>query len=197
MSAPELGPWEPLGLDAVVRTFASASFRWWISGGRALELHLKRSWRDHEDTDVGVVRDDLPALYELLSEWDIHVAAAGELTAWRGEPLDVARHQNNLWCRLTAGTPWVLDVTIGEGSKSDWIYRRDPTVQRPWDMAVMRSNGGIPYLAPELQLLFKSKDLRPKDDVDAGEVIPTLDASQRDFLEHHLQADHPWQRLLA
>ena len=197
MSAPELGPWEPLSLDAAVRTFASASFRWWISGGHALELHLKRSWRDHEDTDVGVVRRDLPALYELLSEWDIHVAAAGELTTWRGEPLDITRHQNNLWCRLTAGTPWVLDVTIGEGSKSDWIYRRDPTVQRPWDMAVMRSKGGIPYLAPELQLLFKSKDPRPKDDVDAGEVIPTLDASQRNFLEHHLQADHPWQRLLA
>ena len=197
MSAPELGPWEPLSLDVAVRTFASAPFRWWISGGLALELHLQRSWRDHEDTDVGVVRGDLTAVCTLLSGWDVHVAAAGQLTAWRGEPLDLDRHQNNLWCRLATSTPWVLDVTIGEGSKSNWIYRRDPSVQRPWDMAVLRTTDGIPYLAPELQLLFKSKDLRPKDDVDAAEVIPTLDAHQRDYLHRYLQADHPWQRRLA
>lgn len=41
-------------------------------------------------------------------------------------------------------------------------------------MAVLRSAAGIPYLAPELQLLYKSKGLRPKDDVDAAEVILSM-----------------------
>ncbi len=197
MSAPELGSWEPLSLDAAVRKFASAPVRWWISGGHALELHLQRSWRDHDDTDVSVVRGDLPAVWTLLSEWDVHIAAAGQLTAWRGEPLDPDRHQNNLWCRVATGTPWILDVTIGEGSKSNWIYRRDPSIQRPWDTAVLCTTDGIPYLAPELQLLFKSKGRRLKDDLDAAEVIPTLDEHQRGHLVRYLQADHPWQRLLA
>lgn len=71
-------------------------------------------------------------------------------------------------------------MTIGEVSKSNWIYRRDPSVQRP-GMAVLRTTDGIPYQAPELQLLFKSKGLRPKDDVDPAEAIPTLDARQRDY----------------
>jgi len=197
MSSPELGPWEPLTLDDAVLTFAAAPCRWWISGGHALELHRQRSWREHDDTDVGVVRGDLPAVYALLSHWELHVAAAGQLTPWRGEPLSTDRHQNNVWCRLTASAPWQLDVTIGEGSKDNWIYRRDPTVQLPWDLAVLRTTDGIPYLAPELQLLFKSNNVRPKDDVDAAEVIPTLDARQHDFLARQLSADHPWQRLLG
>ena len=63
--------------------------------------------------------------------------------------------------------------------------------------AVLRTTDGIAYLAPELQLLFKSRGRRPKDDVDAAEVIPALGACQRDYLALHLRADHPWQRLLA
>lgn len=197
MPASDLGPWEPLGLDSVVETFASAPFRWWISGGHALDLHLGRTWRSHQDTDVGVVRQDLSSLRALLVRWDLQVAAAGQLTPWGGEPLEAARHQNNVWCRLTADGPWVLDVTIGEGTDETWIYRRDPSVSVPWDMAVLRTTEGVPYLAPELQLLYKSKDLRPKDEVDAAEVIPSLDARQRGLLSGLLAPDHPWQRRLA
>jgi hypothetical protein len=197
MPASEFGPWEPLGLDSVVEAFSSAPFQWWISGGHALDLHLGRTWRRHEDTDLGVMRRDLSSLHAHLFRWDLHVAAAGQLTPWRGEPLDVDHHQNNVWCRVNADGPWVLDVTIGEGSDRSWIYRRDPSVSVPWDMAVLRTAEGIPYLAPELQLLYKSKGLRPKDEVDAAEVIPSLDARQRELLSRLLKPDHPWQRRLA
>jgi hypothetical protein len=124
------------------------------------------------------------------------VAAAGCLTPWRGEPLDPALHQNNVWCRGTPGGPWALDLTIGDGSRAAWVYRRDPSIKVPWNHAVLRSPDGIPYLAPELQLLFKSKDTRPKDDIDAAQIIPELDARQRHRLEQLLASDHPWQRLL-
>ena len=196
MTASEFGPWEPLGIDAVVEVFSSAPFRWWVSGGHALDLHLGRTWRRHEDTDVGVVRRDLGSVHALLSHWDLHVAAAGHLTPWGGEPLEGARHQNDVWCRPAPDGPWVLDVTIGEGSDQCWIYRRDRSVQVSWDMAVLQTREGIPYLAPELQLLYKSKDPRPKDGVDAAEVIPDLDARQRELLSRVLEPGHPWQRRL-
>ena len=196
MAAPELGPWDPLGVEEVVETFSPAPFPWWVGGGRALDLHLGRTWRRHEDTDVGVVRRDLGAVHALLSGWDLHVAAAGRLTPWRGEPLDRARHQNNVWCRRRAGGPWVLDLTIGEGSDEAWIYRRDPSVRVPWHEAVLRTGDGIPYLAPELQLLYKSTGLRPKDRMDAAEVLPHLGTRERDLLARLLGADHPWQRQL-
>jgi hypothetical protein len=184
-------------VDAVVGVFSRAPFRWWIGGGHALELHLGRSWRSHDDVDVGVLRRDLPALYALLSDWDVRVGAAGRLTPWGGEPLEAAQHQNNLWCRRSAGAPWALDVTVGEGTDAHWTYRRDPSVRVPWDRAVLRTAGGIPYLAPALQLLYKGATPRPKDEVDAAEVIPDLDAGQRDLLSRLLRPDHPWQRRLA
>jgi hypothetical protein len=136
----------------VVEVFAPAAFRWWISGGHALDLHLGRTWRSHEDTDVGVVRHDLRSVFTFLAGWDLHVAAAGHLT---------------------------------------------PSVQVPWALAVLRTTDGVPYLSPELQLLYKSKGLRPKDDVDAAAVIPHLDDRQRELLARLLEPDHAWQRLLG
>lgn len=195
MSGAKLGRWEPLTLEVVAATFAPAPFRWWVSGGQALELHVGRSWRDHEDIDVGISRGELAAIYKHLSAWDIHVAAAGELSPWRGEPLETDRHQNNLWCRRDTG-PWELDLTVGEGSDESWIYRRDRSVQVSWDLAVLRTADDVPYLAPELQLLYKSKGLRPKDDVDGAEVIPSLDDRRRRWLSQRLEPDHPWQSML-
>ena len=197
MSAPELGPWEPLSLDSAVATFDGAPVRWWISGGHALELHLQRSWRTHDDIDVGVLRSELTAVFADLQDWDLHVASSGTLAPWRGEPLDLDRHQNNVWARRSASDPWAMDVTIGEGNAEEWIYRRDASVRVGWDRAVLRSASGVPYLAPELQLLYKSTGPRPKDDLDASVVVPTLSPHQLAFLATSLAPDHPWRRLLG
>ena len=197
MGSDELGPWQPLGLEEAVLLFAVFPGRWWITGGHALELHLGRSWRAHADTDVSVLRQDSAALRAALADWDIHVASAGTLSPWSGSMSLAAANRNNLWCRRSAGQPWCLDVTIGDGNEDVWIYRRDPAVRVRWDDAVLRSEGGIPYLAPELQLLFKSKNVRPKDDRDAHEVIPELSATRRLHLRRLLPGDHPWQVLCA
>jgi hypothetical protein len=53
------------------------------------------------------------------------------------------------------------------------------------------------YLAPELQLLYKSKDVRPKDQVDAEEVIPSLSDERAARLRGALAPDHAWQVLLG
>lgn len=192
----ELGPWEPLPVDDVVDLLGGAPFRWWIAGGHALELHCGRSWRDHADTDVGISRDDAGGLAAVLDGWEVAVAAAGELRLWHGEPLALERDENNLWCRSRADGPWELDVIVGEGDSDRWIYRRDLGVQLPWEQVVLRTEEGVPYLAPEIQLLFKAKGLRPKDDVDAREVIPALAAERRGRLARLLADEHPWQALL-
>ncbi|HVA05585.1 MAG TPA: hypothetical protein VNG12_02475 [Acidimicrobiales bacterium] len=197
MGAGDLGPWQPLSLEDTVRLFAAFPGRWWISGGRALELHVGRSWRDHEDSDVSVLRQDMAGLKTVLIGWDLQVAAAGALSSWTGYALRAGRSQNNVWCRPGKNAPWSLDVTIGDGDATSWVYRRDPNLQVEWDEAVLRTASGIPYLAPELQLLFKGKDIRPKDDVDAREVIPELDGERTARLRKALPADHPWHALLA
>lgn len=162
-----------------------------------MELQVGRSWRDHEDTDVSIIRRDVVLLRPVLAGWDIQVAAAGRLTPWTGEELKATLHQNNLWCRRRGEGAWLLDVSISEGDDDIWIYRHDESVHFPWAEAVLWTPDGVAYLAPELQLLFKSRHLRQKDDVDAREVIPQLSAGRRNSLARLLHAEHPWRRLLG
>jgi hypothetical protein len=191
----EYGPWEPLSLTEVQTAFDGAPFRWWISGGIALDLFAGRSWRVHEDTDVGVLRRDLHSLRVVTKTWDIQVAAAGRLSTWSNQELYSEQHENNLWCRKDQNQPWCLDVTIGEGNDECWIYRRDPEITATWDSAVLFSTEGIPYLAPEIQLLYKSKDIRDKDETDAREVIPILDAARQEWLLCRLSPEHEWRQI--
>src|SRR4051795_2134353 len=135
----ELGPWRPMPVADVRALFRGAPLRWLIGGGRALELHVGRTWRDHDDTDIGVVRGEVSGLLDVFHGWDLRVAAAGELTRWNGAALEADRQQNNLWCRPTPTEPWCLDVTIGDGDDDRWIYRRDPKVTARWDEAVLTS----------------------------------------------------------
>jgi len=192
----EYGPWCPMAVDEAVETFDSSPFRWWVTGGHALELHMGRSWRAHDDTDLSFCRQDAGLVRDLLSDWDVHVAAAGVLTPWTGTPLRAEAHQNNLWCKRNSDGPWCLDLTISDGDDADWIFRRDPSVRVPWRDAVLTSRNGIPYLAPQLQLLFKAGDRRSKDDLDAAETIPSLDSSARAFLAAALPPDHHWMTFM-
>jgi hypothetical protein len=184
-----------MSLADTIETFRGATFRWWISGGLALELHLGRSWRDHDDTDVSLARCDVIKLRSILDGWDIHIASAGQLEPWTGKDIHSDLHQNNLWCRRDINGPWCLDVTICEGDNDFWIFRRDPRIRVPWIDAVLQTADGVPFLAPELQLLFKSKDRREKDDVDALQVIPELGTARRDRLARLLPTIHPWHNL--
>jgi hypothetical protein len=70
----------------------------------------------------------------------------------------------------------------------------------------LRAESGIPFLAPELVLLFKSKNTsatqtdRSKDQLDFERVCPHLDPERRAWLRWALLATdpaHPWiDRLL-
>jgi hypothetical protein len=195
--ANDLGPWRALDLDDVVQLFRAWPGRWWICGGVALELYLGRSWRVHGDSDVSILRGDAGALRDVLAGWDIQVAAAGLLTPWDGSALAADANQNNMWCRQAIDLPWCLDVTISEGDRDHWIYRRDPRLRVRWVDALMHTEGGVPYLAPELQLLFKSKNNRAKDDQDAEVAIPALGPERQLRLRDLLPPEHPWQALVV
>jgi hypothetical protein len=67
----------------------------------------------------------------------------------------------------------------------------------------LRSAGGIPYLAPELVLLFKSRNTsnheRAKDQIDFENTLPQLDSERRAWLRWALVAtapEHSWLQQL-
>lgn len=195
MDADNLGAWSPLPIEVAHELFRAAPFQWYIAGGHALELALGRTWRTHDDLDVGICRKDLGLLHQHLSDWDLHVAAGGVLAPWDGHPLSQDRDENNIWARRSAAHPWAFDVIVSGGDRDLWWSRRDPSIRLPWAEAIEYA-ADTPYLAPHAQLLMKAKTIRPKDDLDAEAVIPVLRGPQRSWLAEHLPPDHAWHRIL-
>src|SRR5690606_38582792 len=97
-----------------------------------------------------------------------------------------------------AGTPSGGTGLMLEGVGWDsWIYRREPRVRRHLDSLVYQSSNGIPYLAPEVQLLYKAKHLRPRDELDFEAVIPRLSTEARGWLQRSLFRSLPSHRWSA
>jgi hypothetical protein len=71
------------------------------------------------------------------------------------------------------------------------VCRRDETIALPYDRIIRHDTRGIPYLAPQLVLLFKAKATRPKDQADFDGVHPLLARDERTWLAAALRRIHP------
>ncbi|GAA0273019.1 hypothetical protein GCM10010302_08270 [Streptomyces polychromogenes] len=188
-------PWDPAPLREVVGLFGRAGCRWWIAGGHAIELAVGRELRPHADIDVLVLRDDQHAVQDALAGWEWWAAdPPGSLRPWRrDEYLHPGVH--DVWCRPEPGGPWRIQVMLDEGRGGTWVSRRDATVCRPVAGIGAVSPDGIPYLRPEIQLYYKAKRPRPKDEQDFDAVLPLLGTGQRTWLADaitHTLGPHPW-----
>jgi len=183
--------WEALTpLDAAAM-FAGYGGRWWIGGGWAIDLFLRRQTRSHGDIDVAVLWDEQPLLREHFRAREIHVAHDGKLTPWvEGDWLTPPRHQ--FWARRQAGGPWTLEFLLEEVTGGSIAYRRDRRVKVPLSMFGRVSDEGVPYIAPEVALLYKAGSVtmaRNAADFDAAH--PNLDLAARSWLRGALELAHP------
>jgi len=198
----DLGPWEPLTPRDVQELFAGVAFPWWLAGGWSLDQLAGHQTRAHGDTDVLVLRPDAARVRAQLRAWDVHVAdppGAGMLRPWpEDETLPPALH--DVWCRSAPEGPWRLQVMVDDVEGDDWVYRRNRRVRRPVATLGGRASApGLPVLSPDIQLLYKSAHLRPKDEADIARFAPLLDAAERAWLHAALRTvspDHPWLRQL-
>ena len=190
--------WQPLTPAGVARLFAGATFPWWIAGGYAIEVAAGRPLRWHGDIDVLLLRRDHLAARHLLRAWDCWVAdPPGTLHPWPpGESLPAIAH--DVWCRHHRGAPWRLQLMLDEADGDQRVSRRDPSLSLTRSLATLgwRDARGIPYLAPEIQLLYKAKAPRPRDEQDLAAALPILTPAQRQWLHdaivRSLGPDHPW-----
>jgi hypothetical protein len=181
--------------------FAKAEFPGWIAGGYAIELAVGRELRPHGDLDVLVLRRDQALVRGLLTGWDLFVAdppGVGRLRPWRsGEALQPPLH--DIWCRRTPESPWSVQLMLDEVEGTEWVSRRTPQVRLPIARVGRTSATGIPHLAPEVQLFYKAKATRDKDETDFEAALPLLEEEQRVWLSEAIKViapDHPWRRRL-
>ena len=200
MLDPHRAEWRPLPLAELRALLAAQRAPWWIAGGHALELFAGRSWRTHGDVDAGILRADQHAVFGALSGWECFAAHDGELRKL-GDGDVAPPEANSVWCRRAAERAFRFEVLLdASGENGDWIFRRDPRVRLPRDEIVLHTPDACPYLRPEIQLLYKAKARRPKDDADFAEIAPLLDARARAWLRETLalvDPTHPWVTTLA
>jgi hypothetical protein len=187
------GPWSPLALEEARRLMDRLGVSWWVAGGWAIDLFLGRVTRVHADLDIAMLRRDQEALAALARDgWDLHVAADGVLTPWRvGDVLEgSARHQ--LWARPGREAPWALEILFEEAQGEDWLFRRNVRVRLPLARFGLLTVGGLPFVAPEIALLYKAKASDEARNVaDFSAARGALDAGARAWLRRALETAHP------
>jgi hypothetical protein len=187
--------WSPMAVDEVAALMRGAPFFWCLAGGHALERLAGWPYRSHDDIDIVVLRPDQLALQEWLGTWTLAVAdPPGTLRPWmRGELIPWRAH--DIWAHRSRAAAWELQVMIQETQNDLWYFRRDDRVHgRIDDLAT--TIDGVPCLRPDLQLLFKAKSAREKDELDFQYTLPSLSVVQRQTLANWLRLTspngHPW-----
>lgn len=198
MSPASTWHWLPVSCAQLVALLEDAPFPWWICGGHAIDLFLGRATRPHGDIDIGILRGDQPALFARLPAYEIHLAQSGrlrELSPAERRSGTMGPDHHGLWCRPRGREAFSFEVLLNDGDRDEWVYRRSPALRRPLAEVVAHTPDGTPYLAPEIQLLFKAKEPRAKDAADFAAAAPALDAPRRTWLREALarcHPDHPW-----
>jgi len=201
-AADAFGSFQPCSPSEMHSLLHTATFPWWIAGGWAIDLFVGQQTRHHDDIDIEVLRQDLRALRHMFATWEMHAphpsvrSTAWPFVAWPPETLP-SDDVYNVWCRPTSTAPWVFEILIANNDNDQWLCRRDPSIHRSLDSLVLFTSEGIPYLTPEIQLLYKAKDPRPKDQLDFLHALPLLTAGQHAWLAESLAQIAPQHEWLA
>jgi hypothetical protein len=157
-------------------------------------LFLGHETREHDDIDVTILRKDQAELRTHLAAWAFEKVVEGERLPWAdGEWLDPPVHE----VHVTSETHAPIEFLLSESSGATWRFRRHPAITRRLDRIGMRTSAGVPFLVPEIVLLFKSKAPGAKDAHDFDLVQPRLRAEPRRWLKHALETCHPGHPWIA
>ena len=188
------GPIRALSPTEAGVLFDGAPFRWWVAGGWSVELGAAPR-RVHEDLEIAIPRDDVPALRAWLRDyhlWDTHEACLRFLTPESVLPED----HGQLWLRRDGFSPWLMDIMLTPVVGDTWFYKRDERVSRHIESVIRVKSDGVPYQRPEITLLFKARRRWDKDEADLAAILPVLPLADRAWLRDAIAltepARHPW-----
>ena len=192
-------------------------FSYAVCGGFALDLFLGYETRTHGDIDILAFWEDREKIitymqskgyivYEMLGGGKVH-----RITDIKMQE----KLRKNIFCctedcelvRLydtdEADVYWLdyqhtgltklnyIEFLFNEKTEEEFIYARDERVRRGLANAILETDG-VPYLAPELCLLFKSTDIeREGYQQDFELTVGKLSAEQRTWFEKSMELLYP------
>jgi len=187
-------PWDAWHPREVAARLAGVATPWWVAGGWAIDLFGGEQSRPHDDVEIAVPRAGFAEIRAALAELAVDVVGSGRIWPLDSPAFDVM-HQT--WFREPGTGVYRLDVFREPHEGQTWICRRDESIRAPFAQIRRRTADGIPYLAPEVVLLFKAKAARAKDESDFARTLPRLDDAQRSWLREMLERAHPGHAWIA
>ncbi|MFF8659337.1 nucleotidyltransferase domain-containing protein [Streptomyces huasconensis] len=184
--------WHP---EQVAERLRGVNAPWCVAAGWALDLFRGEQTRPHGDLEIAVPAAAYPEIRDRFPEYVFDAAGSGRVWAAAGAEALAATHQT--WLRDPATGQFLFDVFREPHEGGTWICRRDESLRLPYDAIIERTAEGVPYLMPELVLLFKAKARRPKDQADFEGVVPLLGRARRRVLREWLERVHPGHPWLA
>ncbi|MBI1257918.1 MAG: amino acid transporter [Chloroflexi bacterium] len=182
--------WTPLSLSETQRIFADAPFTWGLGGGYAVEQFLGTPIRSHDDVDIVIFRDEQIAAQHYLAGWELYAAdPPGTLRKWKqDEYLPFGIH--DIWGYRGGAQGWEFQFMVAESEGDEWFHRRNPQIRGKRADLITEYNGW-PCVRVEVQLMYKSKNGRPKDEQDFRACLPKLSAAQKGWLKAQLEILYP------
>jgi hypothetical protein len=194
---PERDAWDAWHPRVIADRLAGIGIPWYVAAGWALDLFRAEQTRAHADLEIAVPADRFPQIAARFTDCRFRVAHRGALLPATAEAMRISQQT---WAWQPATGKWRFDVFREPHHGDLWIYRRDQRIRRPYTEIIEHSPDGIPFLVPEVVLLFKTKNPRAKDEADFHAVLPWLDRARRRWLDEALglvDPAHPWRRLLS
>jgi hypothetical protein len=187
---PDDAEWDAWTPQEAARRLAGVEVPWAVAAGWAIDLFLGSERREHEDLEIAVPADRFHEIASALDDLDFHAVGPGLATSVAEAP-ELLETTHQTWGLDRAANVWRIDVFREPHDGDNWLARRDESIRLPYDKLIEHTADGIPYVRPEVALLFKAKQARPKDEGDLAAVLPHLTAERRQLLAGWIAQVHP------
>lgn len=188
--------WDAWAPAEVAARLSSTRPPWYVAAGWALDLFVGGLGREHGDLEIGVPRGRFAEIVDAFPGFEWDVVGDGQVWPFPEE----ADNQHQTWLREPATGRYRLDVFREPHLGDRWVCRRDASITMPYDQLILRTADGVPYVIPEVALLFKAKAPRAKDEADFRHTLPAMNGSRRARLSGWLSRvhpGHPWLETLS
>ncbi len=186
--------WKKISPNDLKQLLEKLESPWWIAGGYGIDLWLGQNTREHGDIDITLFRENFEKLFFLSSKFEFYIANKDGLRKLNLIS-DLKTNDWNIWVKNTGEQEWLFQCLISDEKFGKWIYRRNININRDKKLFGLTLENGNNVIAPEIQLLFKSRTLEEKDEADFKKCLKYLNNDQKIWLRESLlitSPDHPW-----
>jgi hypothetical protein len=181
-------PYQPGQLQALLQ---DKPVRYWFAGSHALALFVGGHYRAHADLDIVILRADQTRFQQALKGFSFYAAdPPGSLRPWRLSEF-LLKPINDVWVKEHLDEPFVFQIMFLDTVADRWLFKRDPAITGLISEFGLRTPQDYPIIRPEIQLLYKAKTVREKDQQDFRVCLPRLNRAQKQWLKEALERVHP------